>query len=306
MFIKLKSSGEKRSGAVESLQREAAKLKLELLRVGERPMKTLREARLRNAKIRLLQTNDGFAGIMIPTEGDHTTIRGDDPDDLWRRLHDEAAKNDPSFFGYEGARGRFLRIFRDGFKSAAYPEYERDYKLAAKKKLDEGLPLDSALNGSNLGEAALMVFRATNLLSPFEKSRLQEALRGPHADAFVRGAARFAQGEVRDGLAAMEKSLKPHDVAKWTVVTYLPFLWSPNQHMFLKPTVTQNFASRVGHRFANDYVPQLDEAVYESLLDLAGQTEREIAALGPQDWIDVQSFIWVVGEYDGKAEEGLR
>jgi hypothetical protein len=95
----------------------------------------------------------------------------------------------------------------------------------------------------------------------------------------------------------MERALKPYNSAKWTVVTYLPFLWRPEEHMFLKPEAMTDFAARVGHRFASDYDPSLDIAVYESLLDLALRTSDELAELKPRDRIDVQSFIWVVGNY---------
>ena len=57
---------------------------------------------------------------------------------------------------------------------------ERDYKIAAKQRLDETAPLEQAVDASGLGEAVLAVFRATNLLSPFEKVRLQDVLRGPN------------------------------------------------------------------------------------------------------------------------------
>jgi hypothetical protein len=100
----------------------------------------------------------------------------------------------------------------------------------------------------------------------------------------------------------MERALKPHNNAKWTVVTYLPFLWRPDQHMFLKPDVTNDFAARVGHRFALNYGAKLDMPVYEDLLDLAEKTSIELADLEPRDRIDVQSFIWVVGGYPADAE----
>jgi hypothetical protein len=103
----------------------------------------------------------------------------------------------------------------------------------------------------------------------------------------------------------MESSLKPHDNAKWTVVTYLPFLWRPEEHMFLKPEVTKDFAARVGHRFASDYEFRLDVGVYDSLLDLASKTAHELADLQPRDRIDVQSFIWVVGDYKDETERPL-
>jgi hypothetical protein len=95
----------------------------------------------------------------------------------------------------------------------------------------------------------------------------------------------------------MEEALKRHEITKWTAVTYLPFLWRPDTHMFLKPKVTTEFASRVGHRFTNEYSPKLSAAVYESLLGLASTTMEEIADLEPKDNIDIQSLIWTVGEY---------
>ena len=126
-------------------------------------------------------------------------------------------------------------------------------------------------------------------------------LRGPPADPFIQAAARFTLGGGKQALVDMEHALKPYDSAKWTVATYLPFLWRPEAHMCLKPEVTKDFAARVGHRFASDYEPRLDIAVYDSLLDLVARTEAELAELEPRDRIDVQSFIWVIGGYkEGK------
>jgi len=265
-------------------------------------IKTIREQSLGKLTLRLLEANGVFSGIILGgPKGRIGPISGDTHDAVWRRLHEEAGKADRSYFGFDGARARFLRFYPQGFADPGYAADERDYKLAAKHKLDTTVPLAEAATGAGFGEAILAVFRATNLLSPFEKTRLQGVLRGKSADAFVRAAAHFTQGAGTPALLDMERLLRPHANAKWTVVTYLPFLWRPDAHMFLKPEVTQDFATRVGHRFRFDYEAQLDIAVYDSLLDLARQTEGVLAELGPRDRIDVQSFIWVVGAYDEVA-----
>ena len=54
-------------------------------------------------------------------------------------------------------------------------------------------------------------FRATNLLPPFEKTRLQGVLRGQSADPFIRAAARFTLNPTTAALLDMERALKPHD-----------------------------------------------------------------------------------------------
>jgi hypothetical protein len=266
-------------------------------------IKTIREQPLGKLTLRLLETNGAFSGVILGgSKGRIGPIRGESADSVWCRLHEEAGKADRSYFGFDGARSRFLKFFPEGFGGPGYAAGERNYKLAAKQKLDTTAPLAEAATGSGFGEAILAAFRSTNLLSPFEKTRLQDMLRGKSADAFVRAAAQFAQNSGTPALLDMERVLRVHDNAKWTVVTYLPFLWRPDAHMFLKPEVTQDFATRVGHRFRFDYEPRLNISVYDSLLDLTQQTEQELAELHPKDRIDVQSFIWIVGAYDEAAD----
>jgi hypothetical protein len=264
--------------------------------------KTIRTGMLGKVSLRLAHQGDEFFGL---ADG-KIIVRGSEADDVWRRLHDEAGKSDPKYFGFDGAINRFLSFFPNGFHSLGFDSQERNYKLDAKVKLDKAAPLESALTGTGYGEAVLSAYRATNLLYPVEKTRLQELLRGPDADKFVQAAARFTLDESKQSLAAMECLLRPRENAKWTVVTYLPYLWRPDHHIFLKPEVTKDFATRVGHSFAAAYAAQLDIDVYRSLLDLAAKTENALKSLKPRDRIDIQSFFWIVGDYredrEGKYE----
>ena len=265
-------------------------------------MKTIRTGKIDKLDLRLIEKNGSFTGIIFTQDSvEKARIIGDVADDVWCRLQDEARIVNPKYVGFGGARTRFLRFFPNGFQSEGFVSEERKYKVDAKAKLDLTAPLAEAVNGSGFGEAVLSVFRATNLLSPFEKTRLQEVLRGGTADVFIRAAARFAMGE-NAALLDLERILEPYDCSKWTVVTYLPFLWCPEKHMYLKPEVTKDFGTRVGHRFASDYEPRLNIGVYACLLDLAAKTANELAELQPRDRIDVQSFIWVVGAYNEETE----
>lgn len=261
--------------------------------------RTIREGNLGKRKLRLAEQDGRFFGL---ADG-KICVQGDDPDQVWQALHDDAGKSDPKYFGYAGARNRFLEFFPDGFHSGHYAAHERDHKLAAKARLDNGAPLEAALTGSGLGGAVLAAFQATNMLSLFEKAKLKDVLQGPDADAVVQAAAAFTLDANKASLARLERLLAPHDAAKWTIVTYLPYLWRPEEHMFLKPRTTQDFATRVGHPFASVYEAKLSFDVYASLLDLAERTHRELAGLKPRDRIDIQSFIWTVGNYGKDAPE---
>ena len=254
---------------------------------------TIRNATLGRHALRLVQKDGHFYAM---ADG-RVLLQGDDPETVWTKLKSEVGKTDPRYFGFDGARARFLHFFPQGFGPGGFDEVERGYKEGAAIRLRAALPLEQALEGGGGGPAALAAVQETNLLSPYEKIRLRALLRSPDADRFVQAAAGFARDGDRAALARLAAVARPHDCAKWTIATYLPFLWNPDRHMYLKPVVTQDFAVRVGHPLAALYAPRLGIEVYDALLDLVAQTGRALADLGPRDGIDIQSFIWVVGDY---------
>ena len=57
------------------------------------------------------------------------------------------------------------------------------------------------------------------------------------------------------------------------------------------------WVGRIRTAASHDYTAEVSSGVYESLLDLARFTLEKIRPLGAKDFIDVQSFIWIVGAY---------
>lgn len=256
-----------------------------------------RKAQVGDAEVRMTLNAKGYKGVVIHENKIKETLEGADGDDIWRQLQDAAQRLNPLFIGYSSARARFMHFFANGFADKEYVGRERAYKLAAKAALEHAAPVEAVSAGSGFGEGVLAAFRKTNLLASFEQMRVQDLLRGPHADEFVRLCAQFADGGIKQPLASLKSLLKPYDCAKWTVITYLPFLWKPERNFFLKPMMVKKFAERVGHRFAQDYSPDLHPDVYASLLDLAQEVRLEVADMQPRDMIDVQSFMWTAVEY---------
>ncbi|MEY4250031.1 MAG: hypothetical protein RJA87_1664 [Pseudomonadota bacterium] len=276
-------------------------------------LKTIREEKAGKALLRLVQTNSGFVAIAI--EGGATTLRKDgaSADEAWDALQMALPMAGPGgrpragpvgrpgigsgWYGYDGARARFLEHFPGGFLSTDYVDRERTYKLKAKADLDRAAPLEAAVTGTGFGEAVLRAFQATDQLSLFERMRLKDMLLGTDGDPFIQAAARFTLGEGGSALRAMDVILRKYNNAHWTVVTYLPRLWRPDRHMFLKPAVTKDFAARVGHRLSQSYSADLNVAVYQDLLDMAAQIGQSVLDLEPRDLIDIHSLIWIVGKY---------
>jgi hypothetical protein len=82
-------------------------------------------------------------------------------------------------------------------------------------------------------------------------------------------------------------------VHTWPLQTVFGFIANPDEHIFLKPRVTQVAAEKYMFDFRYRSKPSWD--VYKSLIDFAEQVRADVADLKPQDYIDLQSFIWVMG-----------
>jgi hypothetical protein len=87
-------------------------------------------------------------------------------------------------------------------------------------------------------------------------------------------------------------------VLTWPVVTIFGFLALPNEHFFLKPTVTRTAATEYGFDFQYRSQPNWD--TYLNLLEFARLARNDLRDLRPRDMIDIQSFLWVQGsdEYE--------
>lgn len=109
---------------------------------------------------------------------------------------------------------------------------------------------------------------------------------GPTRDGFER---------VVEGFSNLAADPGKAPVTKWPILTVLPFAARPDAFMFVKPEATKSCAERV--LWDIRYEPRLNWTTYESILAMSRWLLGKLQSLGARDFIDVQSFIWVVAEY---------
>ncbi len=63
--------------------------------------------------------------------------------------------------------------------------------------------------------------------------------------------------------------------------------------MFLKPTVTKIAARKYDYPFTYQSKPNWN--TYQSLLHFADEVRKDTLRYHPRDYIDLQSFMWVLG-----------
>jgi hypothetical protein len=207
---------------------------------------------------------------------------------------------------------KFLRFFPEGFRDETYLDWERGYKLRAHREWQSVLSrteYQSKLSQGKfleIGVEAVKIESRTNLLFSFEKMAIRDALKSERgARAFAEGLYALLHGpgtlqakfsrwcEVVAGLPR-----KQSRVLTWPLATVFGFIAQPDTHIFLKPTVTRMAAREYGFDFRYRSGPSWE--TYSSLLAFADEIGRDLRDLRPRDFIDIQSFIWVLGsdEYE--------
>lgn len=93
-------------------------------------------------------------------------------------------------------------------------------------------------------------------------------------------------------LAELFDIVESHDIKiGWTLLTVLLWLWNPKAYYPIKPSYVRRFAAELGYdlKMASPSVERMDE-----FMELGKVTKEGLAPLNPRDWIDVQSFMWIV------------
>jgi hypothetical protein len=210
-----------------------------------------------------------------------------------------SAKSD-DFVGYEGAENNFLRAYPGGFNDPYFLYDERKYKQKAHEKARKILSSD-ALSGqlaakdyAGIGQAARAVF--INLIFPQEAMRFTDFVKKPkNAERFAHAFFDLLHGPGFSGaFDELSSMLEPEGAAKWTVLTYWPFILYPDRHMFMKPEVAQEAARRLGEDFGYESRPRA--AIYDRFMNFVSSLKSHIEHLGPRDNIDVQTFMYAVGK----------
>lgn len=199
---------------------------------------------------------------------------------------------------------QFVAGYRS-FEDQRYLSKERNYKWEAHIRVRDGLlkaPGRSLVTRDPEGELPKLMrglISSTNLLATQEVIRLNEAFKIPGAarayGAALLGFVDAPSSRTFDALVEAIDRLPANQgqrILTWPVVTLLPFLAEPTRHMFLKPKVTQRVAEVFMFDLLYDSTPTW--TTYQRLMTLSERLLNRLRPLGARDFIDVQSFMWIV------------
>lgn len=204
---------------------------------------------------------------------------------------------------------KFPLLFKDPDYLDHPDKNERGYKWKAHELWADTLGGGEAeaLLGSGrldeLRERAFAVEQQVNIFSIYERMALRDGLSDDDAAAtFFESLLRLiAAGKPdKDLFESFVRSLQELPVeegktraATWPNATLFQFLAAPSGFMFMKPEVTK--ACALSLTFDLNYRSELNWLTYSKLHEMSEQLLERLRPCGARDFIDVQSFIWLIG-----------
>lgn len=224
---------------------------------------------------------------------------------LLDNLIETSAICNDSFVTTPMAIDRFIANYPNGFEDASFVKTMRDASMAGHKFCTNLLnqeELSRLIEEGCFGavcDRARHVESTTNLLTKSERKALHDALELPACQKIFA----LALADLLYGTEAEEarfkhflRALNILQLNKWPFATLFSFIRHPLQQAFIKPAAIQNAARALCWRIS--YKPEPNWKTYDAVLRLYGYVRANLLEEGmmPRDLIDVQSFIWSIGQ----------
>lgn len=243
-----------------------------------------------------------LAGVAYDREGRAVErVEGTDLAQLLDELKGLVLRHSREFVGFAEGMALFRQVFPQGFGDPFLQANERGYKEKAHGKACELLSaasLAARIRGGDLVGVVTAAARTfTNLIYPQEQIAFRQLAQAEAARlaAFAEALLELLHGEAFDqAFDRIAGLLEPVGAARWPILTYWPFILHPDRHAHLKPGIARTCATRLGRDLGYEAAPSA--AAYRRFLAFCGWMRAGIAELGPRDFIDVQTFFYVVGQ----------
>lgn len=211
---------------------------------------------------------------------------------------------------------KFVERFKGGLHGDVLETFERKYKDEAHEQFLALLNKEEFQNQIDSEQWDVLADRikkchTINLLSKFELIRFSDVLKELDAQkSIAKGLFDLLYGDdlMQKRFMRYAKVLEVYECDKWPIITLPLFFCFPDEHMFIKPTMTQEAADNRG--FDIHYDSHLNWNTYNQVLLFSKDLFERLSAysntqLHPRDMIDVQTFMWCIFA-SGWTSEGIK
>lgn len=200
---------------------------------------------------------------------------------------------------------RFLSLYPDGLEGRDFLKDQREANLRGHQfsiqllGQEELAGLLAEARYQDVCDRARHIESVTGLLTKTEKAAFYEALDlEENQSLFSIGLNDLLYGSdtEEERFKRFVRALCLMEIGKWPIATLFGFLRFPQERAFVKPTAIQSSAKAFCWRI--NYKTEPNWKTYSAVLRLYNHVRTGLVEEGmmPRDLMDVQSFIWAIGQ----------
>lgn len=141
------------------------------------------------------------------------------------------------------AEATFLQVYPDGFADPAIEAIRKKHNVDQLVRFTQEHVTRANCNRPHfLADTLVKIVGRSSMISIFEKPRFRDFIRALDSDekeALARAVEQRLFGRKRQGFEAIVDMLAHHKIAKWAVISAVPFYFAPRREAFVKPTTAK-------------------------------------------------------------------
>lgn len=142
------------------------------------------------------------------------------------------------------AEAYFLELYPQGFEDVALlPIIKRHNTAKIGEQVRELFTKENLTQPDIICENFAKIASKSTLISLFEKPKVRDmvkSMRIERRDMFAIGLYELLYGDKKEGFETLVEVLSFYSLAKWSLVTLIPYYFYRDKEFFIKPTTTKN------------------------------------------------------------------
>lgn len=142
------------------------------------------------------------------------------------------------------AEAYFLELYPQGFEDVALlPIIKRHNTAKIGEHVRELFTKENFTQPDIICENFTKIVSKSTLISLFEKPKVRDmikSMRMERRDMFAIGLYEMLYGDKKEGFETLVEVLSFYGLAKWSIVTLIPYYFYRDKEFFIKPTTTKN------------------------------------------------------------------
>jgi len=195
------------------------------------------------------------------------------------------------------AEARFLQSYPGGFSDPAMAAVKKKHDIDKLSRFArESLKRENFNRPEFIAESLVKIVSRSSMVSRFEKPRFREFVTALNshekqalADAFEK---RLYGRQKQRGFEEILGMLSHHKLAKWSIISAVPFYFAPDKEAFVKPTTAKGILSFL-EVSEFEYKPTPSWAFYKSYRGLLLEVRKEIVPSISPNFAALSGFLMI-------------